>query len=242
MIHSIPSEWRQKIRMSDLIFDQATLSKFDKVIHSSNVNKTAYELLISNDEYIIKKFTKWDEILQMNTTREDIQNICSMPYKATIDTKSRTLQYRIINRTLVTNKYLKLIGIKNCSHCTFCLKEEETIEHLFWACPQINNLWCELHRALLPFIDLGPLLSNVKYILFGIYYTGEYNLINTINLIIKRYIYLQRCRNGSINVRGAINAIKYIYHLEQEIVKYKNHNSKEKHNVKWQHLKNFMHS
>ena len=54
---------------------------------------------------------------------------------------SRSLQYQILQRSLVTNKFLKVSGINSNDNCTFCNSEVETLEHLFWRCQKVQNFW-----------------------------------------------------------------------------------------------------
>jgi hypothetical protein len=38
-------------------------------------------------------------------------------------------------------------------------------------------------------------------------------------LIVKRYIYAQKCKEESVTVMGAVNAIKICHIIEEEIIK-----------------------
>ena len=44
----------------------------------------------------------------------------SLPFKVALDTKTREFQYKILNRYLVTNTFLKKIGKTDSSACSFC--------------------------------------------------------------------------------------------------------------------------
>jgi hypothetical protein len=83
--------------------------------------------------------------------------------------------------------------IKDSNLCTFCNLHEETIEHVLWACPQVNDLWHNLEICLWPYINIAPVL-NQKNILLGIYNYENCTLLNFICLIVKLYIYVQKCK------------------------------------------------
>ena len=46
----------------------------------------------------------------------------------------RAFQYKILLRTIPTNKYLKMCNISDDDTCYFCKSGIETIEHLFLSC------------------------------------------------------------------------------------------------------------
>ena len=49
----------------------------------------------------------------------------------TINSKLRSLQYRILHYAIVCNKELKMWNIKDCDLCSFCNLETENMIHLF---------------------------------------------------------------------------------------------------------------
>ena len=108
--------------------------------------------------------------------------------------------------------FLKICKIKESATCTFCQISEETIEHLFWACPIINKFWQNLNICLQPYIDMSNSL-NAPYILLGIYNDNSSDLLNLIIIIAKRYIYAQKCKDKQPTMRGAIDTIKIAYDI-----------------------------
>ena len=58
---------------------------------------------------------------------------------ATRSTRILMFQYKLVNRFLATNKYLKIIKIKENDRCTFCENEPETIAHMFWYCSRVQS-------------------------------------------------------------------------------------------------------
>ena len=49
-------------------------------------------------------------------------------------------QFRINHNILATNYFLKKFKIIDDANCNFCQKENETIEHIFWGCENVQNL------------------------------------------------------------------------------------------------------
>ena len=58
-------------------------------------------------------------------------------------------QFKLANRILATNTYLKMINIRECDRCTFCNLEPETLAHLFWQCPKTKIFIAEMKTEIL---------------------------------------------------------------------------------------------
>jgi len=67
-----------------------------------------------------------------------------MPYNASIDTTIQSFQYKLINIIIHTNKFLHKCKLVSSSLCDLCSYNEETITHIFWECPIIQDIWNNL--------------------------------------------------------------------------------------------------
>ena len=87
---------------------------------------------------------KWSFILN----RHNIiwNKIYRLPFYITKNSKLQWLQYRINHRILGTNKLLYKIKVSQNNKCTFCSDSIETIEHIFWTCPKVFDVWEELNK------------------------------------------------------------------------------------------------
>ena len=72
------------------------------------------------------------------------EQIYSLPFKVALDTKLREFQYKVLNRYLVKNTFLKKIGKIDSSACSFCGVNDESLEHLFVTCLFTATLWEKL--------------------------------------------------------------------------------------------------
>ena len=72
------------------------------------------------------------------------KEIYSLPFKVALNTKSREFQYKVLNRYLVTNTFLKKIGKTDSSACSFCSVTDESLEHPFVICQFTATLWEKL--------------------------------------------------------------------------------------------------
>ena len=68
--------------------------------------------------------------------------------KATKSVYLAYFHYKIITRTITTNKFLHAIKISNSSMCTYCKRETETILHLFWQCSFTQSFIRDIDRQL----------------------------------------------------------------------------------------------
>ena len=62
----------------------------------------------------------------------DWSKIYSLPFIVTIETKIREFQYKILNNIVFTNEKMFRLKMIDSPLCTFCKREIESIEHLFF--------------------------------------------------------------------------------------------------------------
>ena len=147
----------------------------------------------------------------------------------------KNVHVRLIHSSLVTSSFLPTCKIRESDLCSFCHQDKETIEHLFWTCPVVHAFWEELIACFWPYIDMSAVL-NLRNVLLGITNTKQFELINLIILMVKRYIYVQRCKEAYLNLIGFINILKRSYNLEVEIYKDKSVMVKGRQDEKWRPL------
>ena len=122
---------------------------------SVKISQMAYSIML-NIEYTSKAAKKWSNVFDGEL---DWNKIYSLPNKTTKDTKLRWFQYRLLHRILTTNRFLKIIGIKEDDICQFCNTEVETLTHLFWECVCTAMFWTRLVKWLK---DNCILLGNLE--------------------------------------------------------------------------------
>ena len=88
----------------------------------------------------------------------------------------------------------------NYDNCYFCRTHTESIEHFFFECTIIKNIWLQIFEEL----DLGNKFENLRFdletVLFGYKnkHNNHLNGINTFIVMIKTYIF--GCKNKDSNV------------------------------------------
>ena len=152
------------------------------------------------------------------------QNIWRLVYllsaQASIESKIRMFQYKILNNVLYLNKRLSDMNIVGSSLCSQCKKEPETISHLFSNCTFSQKLWSNTQKWCSPILKL-PNLSE-KIVLLG-YLNEETNniLINHIILLYKYFLYSKRDNPGGTNFK-AIKAFISKYQQDRKVYCQKN--------------------
>ncbi len=110
--------------------------KGEKLDVSSCSSKIVYKESISFKAVPPTARAKWEE--QYPTLSEDKwKKIYSLAFNVTLDTKLRAFKYIFLNRIAYTNEKLFAFKITDSPLCTFCKKEVESTEHLFFSCVKL---------------------------------------------------------------------------------------------------------
>lgn len=190
------------------------------ILKSSKGSKEIYSVL-NNKSCIPTGIVRWNDIL--NVDKEiSWRKLCKLPFIVTKNSKLQWLQYRIIHRIISTNKFLYKINKASNTLCTFCKKDEETIEHLFWYCECVQkfidaiDVWFLENGISILFSKENFLFGNPSHVYKG-------NPENNILLWIKQFIYNAKIFNTALNIPGIKEKLKYMYNLEK-IIAVKNEN------------------
>ena len=104
-----------------------------------------YDTLIPVDETIAP--VKWlQEINDITVVEWKMYNKNLNQIK---EVKLKDFQYKILNRILVTNRFLYKTKRKETDKCSYCNTESESISHLLFSCEKVNEFWKTLKIWLL---------------------------------------------------------------------------------------------
>ena len=153
------------------------------------------------------------------------KEIYSLPFRATLDTKSREFQYKLLNRCLVTNAFLFKVGLASTPTCSFCGDMDESLKHLITSCHYSKKFWAEVIKW---FVKQGIAIAHLsdKDIMLGIVRCDDELFVNHVILVAKQYLYYCRQKSLLPSIR-----VKMIYQLETILAKSDNKISA--HNIKW---------
>ena len=111
-------------------------------------------------------------------------NIYNRTFMNIKDCKIQNFQYNFLHRNIVTNKFLLKTKLSNSSTCSFCNMEEETIDHLFWNCMEIQHFWNSVF-AFINSKNRRNISMNKYYVFFGY----KNSAVTYITTLAKYYIY-----------------------------------------------------
>ena len=147
---------------------------------------------------------KWG--VYFTLSEQQWKSIFHLPFINTKSTKLQWLQFRINHHILTTNTFLFKIGLKDSKLCSFCNRHEETICHILWECPDVQDLfdifyeYCQTNGIIIP--------RNPLSFIFGLDLYTKTSEIYIIFLIFKLYIYRKRCLNEKLSIHGLLADIK----------------------------------
>ena len=183
------------------------------VIKGSN-GKDIYETLTDSRNPPIS-VQKWRQAFSDESL--DWKNIFLKPYKLTTDSKLRWFQVRILHRLIPTQRYLYIRKLVESPLCILCNEEEDSIQHLFWACHVSQNFWTELISWLSEKCPTCRTLAlSELFIIFGIKpnQTSD-KVLDLIILLAKFHIYKCKLQNTLPNILYLKNIIKNRYKIEK---------------------------
>ncbi len=126
------------------------------------------------------------------------------------DTSLRALQFKIMHRIVATNRLLFKIKISPYDLCSFCFTFSETIEHIFWECTIVKNIWFQITTELdlenkIPNFKLGPKLTILGYVEKNCHQIA----LNIFLAIVRQYIFRCRLDSSEPSVNGIKNVAIY---------------------------------
>ena len=112
-----------------------------------------------------------------------------IPTLCPVDNKTKDLQYKIIMLFVPTNKLLYNMKKVNSQTCSFCHVETETIEHLFFNCIHVKDIWIYVFHELQK-ITGTQFVPELRSCILGVYDSNIDNsrIINTVMLLVKMFI------------------------------------------------------
>ena len=216
LMQSIPSIIKNMIK---LYTPQTQGNNYGKLISDICSRKKTcnytYNRIIKHLHFEVKCKSKWEEKLSMNINNEEWQNIFTLTKTLTLDSQLRIFQYKIIHRTLPTNRLLHIYKIRDNPWCDNCENIIETLVHFFHLCPKKLQIWYDIAHWIFPEVDMFPYI-NSENLLLGVYNENRI-LENYIILLIKRYLYVNKCFDREINIVGAKQYLKYMMILETNV-------------------------
>ena len=225
LTEALPQMWKINVKNKDIEV-RSSITKHEGAIPKV---KRLYQELCLQGVHLCQEYANvWDRKFG-NIDVKKFVNYVNRMYLTTISTKLRSFHYRLLHGAIITNCHLKRYGIKETNLCTFCNREPETIDHLFWECAKVLSLWKWLTQ------NMSNFNPEKQSAILNVVRDNPKVVENCITLITKQYIYRVRCNNGELTTIGLRSAIKEFCVVEYEIAKSKNKIGI--HRLKWKNVK-----
>ena len=150
-------------------------------------------------------------------TKENLNKIYLLPFKATKEVKLAIFQHKIIHNILATNSSLyKMKKVASPSY-PFCPSNSQNIHHLFISCPQASLFWNKFQSWYSAVSDANLLLSEPE-ILCGV--TRPYTHRLTLNHLImlgKYFLYIKALNKTTFAFSDFISLVQDKIEIEKYI-------------------------
>ena len=141
----------------------------------------------------------------------------TIPFHSVKDASLVWFQYRILHRILATNKFLHMIHYIDSDICSFCNTYPETLQHLFFKCDNVYNLWKEVKSWILSKTGIQINFSK-DIVMFGMVNNKNSTFINWLTINIKYYIYNMKIQKKMLNINSVKNMLKNKFYIEKYIL------------------------
>ena len=168
--------------------------------------------------------------LEKNEYVQAFKNI----YKVTNVTKYRDFQYRLLVDAIHTNDRLYYWKKVTSQQCEICGMAKQTIKHLLWECHCIQKIWTQTKAYIDSWLDPEQqrvLEYNDITIFLNLVHPKAGHISNFIVLIVKQYIYAQKCLGQPIKFLDIVYKIENMYQIERYNAS--KTGKQKKHNEKW---------
>jgi len=158
--------------------------------------------------YDFKYKIKYESIYGV-LSQDEWETIFLIPHHLPLENKMKDFQYKIIMRIVPTNYLLYKMKKVNSQLCTFCMLQPETIEHLFYDCIEVRNIWLAVCNEFKQITGYVYVPTRVDCIL-GIYDKSSqyFTILNIMLLIVKYYILKCKYEECSMSIFQLSNIFK----------------------------------
>ena len=164
-------------RLLLILFKQKKVPRYAyKILYGSCTPDNRYEYW--NDKVSVTHDVNWETIHSVN-------------FKCTIDTRLRSLYFKIFHNAIALNNFLFKIKWTNTPNSSFCDKKPETIVNLFCNCDVVIPIWQDLLLIIRSKYKSDVVLNDFKK-MSGV---PSDTFLSFLFLSLKNYIYTCTFRN-----------------------------------------------
>ena len=204
---------------------------FDQVRNRKDIARFIYQRRIQDYSGVIKKCEWWSVTLGEEIDLDFLKCRHRDIFVHTNDARLRAFQYRLLQNALILNIHLYRWKLRDSNLCSLCEREKETLVHLFYECSCVTPLLYMIYDIIRDRDPRCVIDQSLKAVLFNCICDDRYHLGNTLCLILKFFVYRQRCLGLPLNPIIFKNYIKNIEAMEKYIAT--KNNKLYRHRRKW---------
>ena len=211
---------RTYCKRSNIKLDKKIMSPFIPYFLEDIVSKTKgcrvfYDILQESQSIrTLQQYRiKWERDLDNSFNEEEWKHINVLPFKSNLNSKAKWFQYSILHRFLPTNDLLHKMKIKDTNKCSFCKNETETICHMFYECPIVENIL----KAIKDWIEKGTqtkLNFSKSNVILG-YPEHRNRVLNKILITVKHTIFKIKQLGLIPNITYIKNDLRQAYNIDK---------------------------
>ena len=184
-----------------------------------NLSRKVYEFLGDDVLLIHHKYVKWGQELGRDFCEGlvDFGKIHGELYQLTNVPKLRSFQYRLLQRSLVTNVLLHKWNLHPTGLCTFCSLQKETAAHLLVECVKVYPVWVKLVEYVTKRFGVQHVSIDSVSVILNRIVKPKYHVVNLVCLLFKQFIYRQRCLKKELVFQHFVSYLCTIENIEKYI-------------------------
>ena len=191
---SISAEFRRILRCNEP-HGAGIVGKINSILTEYHVSRYVHNELLDNMFSVTKRRHKWEDVLGINMSDQEMLNEFSRILQITNHSKLRSFQFCILHYAIITNRRLFLYKIRDNQLCYYCHIGIEKIAHLFWECPVVRDFYLQLTnlcKEIIPFVRLTSLPTAEQIILM------KFNQI--LSVLANYHVYKTRCLKEALSI------------------------------------------
>ena len=208
IISAIPDDWKTKLRERN---SETFTTRYSKLGDNVKVSQMFYKDIMSSNCNLEKCKEIWRRKGMLEEDIESFRKHFKNIYDLTDMVKLRDFQFRLLHNKIFCNDILVHWRKVDSNVCNFCKVEKQTIVHLMYRCPVVQQVWQTLELKLIQF----PCDFNTRSVLFNLVINNKTShVINFIVLITKQYIFRCKCYDVIPSVNQLFSEIANIRRVE----------------------------
>ena len=207
---ALPKDWKTFFLETPRgMYSPLPPQSYDATLRVQNLSRLVYNYIQEDRMILQKKYLSWKKDLGENfcETLSDYTDQFSRIYSTTNVPKYRSFQYRLLQRGIITNIHLCKWGLVDSNLCSLCQLVVESPAHLLFECTYVKGIWEEAERIMRQRIGNRDMRLNTVNVIFDSVTPKKGHIVNFICLVVKQYIYRQRCLNEPLSEHEIWNLI-----------------------------------